>query len=194
MDWRNGYYRNKGWLGIANNADLIPLQEALVTAVGTSNQIIITPDTVADTITFSTPQSIGTTSSPTFADLIVRKLKGSGSAPTYSFVGANGAGAQGTPTNVVMAGTDLAFTFSFTSGTTCTAAAIAKITFVQPFAAVPIVFMFPMNRLTSSTQTTVAKATTVANVTVNDFVLDGGSSTALVDSSAYSWGFMVVGK
>jgi hypothetical protein len=163
------------------------LETAVKTLIGTSNQIIITSTDAGTSLTFTLPQSINTTS-----DVQFRHIKGSGSAPTVS---AEGTGA-GTSPQFTITGTDTLFKCNLTVGTSAagSAANIATFAFAAAYTTAPDVIIIPNNRLTWSTQATVAKACIVGGITTTQFTLQVGSTTALVDSNDYSWYFLVIGN
>lgn len=164
----------------------------LVTAVQTPNQVTVTfPGD--GTVVFGTPQDIGTGSDPTFRDLTVRHLQGSGAAPTVSLQSGAGTGATSTVT-----GNDLNFNISITAGSAPagSSANICNVFFAANYTSAPQVTVTPANRLTAALMSAVTTGWTWGAISTNGFALATGTAVtaALTQGSAYSWNVTVRGK
>lgn len=112
------------------------------------------------------------------------------SAGTATPAIALGTGAGTSPTSKFISGNDSAGVISFTSGTApATTATIATVTFGQRFANGSVVVLTPLNAATQA----LTGATAVRAVgSRSNFIITSGT-TALAASTAYSWGYVVVG-
>jgi len=168
--------------------------DSVMTLVQTPNQVLITATGVQE-LTLSTPQDIATTSSPTFRDLTVRKLQGSG-VPTLSAWG-TGAGSNSTPTAGAISGTDLFVKVSVTpSASPAANQTIANIAWSGgngEFAAAPDVVVVALNHAAQGVLGS-ALAGPIATATVNGVTLTSGVTTALTAGTAYIFGLLVLGK
>lgn len=167
---------------------LAALAEAVKTVFGTTNQVIVTFD-ASGGVTFSLPQDIAPTSSPTFATLNIDKIRGSAGMPTVTLGTGAGTGATITLTR----GSDLKLRVDLTTGTAPVAAAtIFTITFAKSYGLYtpPLVDIIPGNRISWQQQATSTGAIGVnlASTTGNAVVIQSGN-TALSASTNYSWNF-----
>lgn len=167
---------------------LSALAEAVKTVFGTTNQVIVTFD-ASGGVTFSLPQDIAPTSSPTFSTLNIDKIRGSAGTPTVTLGTGAGTGASITLTR----GSDLKLRVDLTTGTAPAAAStIFTITFAKSYGAAtaPIVDIIPGNRISWQQQATSTGAIGVnlATTTGNAVVIQSGN-TALAASTNYSWNF-----
>lgn len=198
VDYING--SNEAYDAAAPAGSLGAKVSALDTAVtantkilnGTSNQVVITPNGDATQLTFSLPQSIATTSDPTFRDLLVRKLNGTDAAPSVTF--GTGAGSNSTPTASAVTGNGLVFQLDLTCSASPAGsfATIATFLWASAFATAPQIITLGNNRATRAVQASATSGCNPDTIGVNGFTFNSGS-TAL-GASAYSWQFIVIGK
>jgi len=157
-----------------------------------SADVIITPDVDQTTLTFTTSQGLTTTDSPTFRDLIVRKLNSTGAAPSVTY--GTGAGSNSIPTSAAVSGNALLFQLDLTASATPagTFATIATFVFSSAFAVAPQIITLGNNRATRAVQASATSGCNPDTIGVNGFTFNSGS-TAL-GASAYSWQFLIIGK
>lgn len=116
--------------------------------LGTADQVSVSGGTGkvigGGNVTLSLPQSIATTSSPTFSELNVKHVVGTSSTPGIA-ANLTGIGANGT---VAISGTDLAGTIQITTDAADTPGAssdLCTITFNVPYSGAPVVMIEPAN-------------------------------------------------
>ena len=143
---------------------------------GTANQIVITDNGAGGTVVLSTPQNIGTSSSPTFAGLTLSSALtvangGSGAATLTGLLKGNGTSAFTAAT----AGTD------YSAGTSALATGILKSTTTTGALSIAVAADFPT--LNQNTTGSAATLTTARAIYGNNF--DGSAALAQVIASTY---------
>lgn len=176
-------------LGTQLGPMLSALADGLKDAYGTANQIILTFASDGTSVTFSTPQDIGTNS-----DVQFRSVKAKIRPPLAALTAANftlgpGAGTGATINSVV--GDETFFRVQFTAGTSpSTNANVFTLTYPGGFASKPIVLMAPRNRYAMVNQSALGTALMESDAlsTKNQLVILSGL-TALTAGTAYEFSF-----
>jgi hypothetical protein len=177
---------------LANQVSLLSTFAHTVAGDGTGDQITISSD-ISGNLTLLLPQGINLTSDPTFRELSLHRLLGSGNAPTIQSTG-TGAGSSGTPTSIAVAATstDLFCVVTMTpSAAPATAQTVFNVNFASNLVGDPLeVLIFPLNAA--------ARAVPTAQVTIGShsnagFNVSSNPTTALTAATVYKWGFMPIG-
>lgn len=189
MPLDNGAITSAPGLGSQLGPMLSALADGLKDAYGTANQIILTFASDGTSVTFSTPQDIGTTSDVVFASVKAKLKPPLAALTSANFTLGPGAGTGATINSVV--GDETFFRVQFTAGTSpSTNANVFTLTYPGGFASKPIVLMAPRNRYAMVNQSALGTALMESDAlsTKNQLVILSGL-TALTAGTAYEFSF-----
>lgn len=176
-------------LGTQLGPMLSALSDGLKDAYGTANQIILTFASDGSSVTFSTPQDIGTTSDVTFRSVKAKIKPPLAALTSAAFTLGTGAGTGATLDSVV--GDETFFRVQFTpQGTPAAGATVFTLTYPGGFAKKPVVLIAPRNRRACASQASVATAIMEndASSTGSQLVIQSGA-TALTAGQQYEFSF-----
>lgn len=176
-------------LGATLAEKLSALAAGLKDAFGTANQIVLTWATDGSSVTFSTPQDIGTTSDVQFRSVKAKIRPPLAALTAENFALGTGAGTGATLDSVT--GDETFFRVQFTpQGTPAAGATVFTLTYPGGFATKPIVLIAPRNRRAAANQAAVGTALMENDSSSNGtrLVIQSGA-TALTAGQQYEFSF-----
>lgn len=176
-------------LGTQLGPMLSALADGLKDAFGTANQVNLTFAPDGSSVTFSTPQDIGTTSDVTFRSVAAKIRPPLANLTAANFALGTGAGTGATLDSVV--GDETFFRVQFTpQGTPAAGATVFTLTYPGGFSKKPVVLIAPRNRRACASQSAVTTAIMEndASSTGTQLVIQSGA-TALTAGQQYEFSF-----